>query len=56
MSLPGIIRNRMKIQAAVTKARAFRETQKECGSFSEFIYSTGQETVQPEKANEGEIE
>ena len=31
---PGIIRNRLKIRAAVGNARVFREIQKEYGSFS----------------------
>ena len=35
---PGIIRNRLKIQAAVTNAQAFREIQKENGSFSEYLW------------------
>ena len=35
---PGIIRNRLKIQAAVTNARAFREIQGEYGSFSEYLW------------------
>ena len=35
---PGIIRNRLKIQAAVTNAQAFREIQKEYGSFSEYLW------------------
>jgi DNA-3-methyladenine glycosylase I len=48
---PGIIRNRLKIQAAVTNARVFREMQKEYGSFADYlwhwtegkvIYETGQ--------------
>ena len=34
----GIIRNRLKIQAAVTNAQAFREIQKEYGSFSEYLW------------------
>ncbi len=34
---PGIIRNRLKIQAAVTNAQVFREIQKEYGSFSEYL-------------------
>ena len=34
----GIIRNRMKIQAAVTNARVFRKIQKEYGSFSEYLW------------------
>lgn len=37
-SNPGIIRNRLKIQAAVTNAQAFREIQKEYGSFSEYLW------------------
>ncbi len=48
---PGIIRNRLKIQAAVTNAQVFREIQKEYSSFSAYlwhwtdgkvIYETGQ--------------
>ena len=35
---PGIIRNRLKIQAAVTNAQAFREIQKEYGSFSDYLW------------------
>ncbi len=35
---PGIIRNRLKIQAAVTNARVFRQIQLECGSFSNYIW------------------
>ena len=35
---PGIIRNRLKIQAAVTNARAFRDIQRECGSFSAYLW------------------
>ena len=37
-SNPGIIRNRLKIQAAVTNAQAFCEIQKEYGSFSEYLW------------------
>ena len=37
-SNPGIIRNRLKIQAAVANARAFLEIQKEYGSFSDYIW------------------
>jgi DNA-3-methyladenine glycosylase I len=36
---PGIIRNRAKIRAAVTNARAFLELQAEAGSFDAFIWS-----------------
>jgi DNA-3-methyladenine glycosylase I len=51
MESPKIIRNRLKIQAAVTNARVFREIQRQCGSFSDYlwawtggsvIYETGQ--------------
>ena len=35
---PGIIRNRLKIQAAVTNARIFREIQLKYGSFSEYLW------------------
>ena len=37
-SNPGIIRNRLKIQAAVTNAWAFLKIQKEYGSFSGYIW------------------
>ena len=35
---PGIIRNRLKIQAAVTNAGVFLEIQKEWGSFSRYLW------------------
>jgi DNA-3-methyladenine glycosylase I len=35
---PGIIRNRLKIEAAVTNARAVLEIQKEFGSFNAYIW------------------
>ena len=35
---PGIIRNRLKINAAITNARAFLEVQKEFGSFDRYIW------------------
>jgi len=34
----GIIRNRLKINAAVTNARAFREVQREFGSFDTYVW------------------
>ncbi len=37
-SNPDIIRNRLKIQAAVTNAQVFREIQKECGDFSDYLW------------------
>jgi len=35
---PGIIRNRLKINAAITNARAFLQVQKEFGSFDRYIW------------------
>jgi DNA-3-methyladenine glycosylase I len=35
---PGIVRNRLKIDAAVTNARAFLAVQKEFGSFDRYIW------------------
>lgn len=35
---PGIVRNRLKVQSAVSNARAFLAVQKEFGSFSEYIW------------------
>lgn len=35
----GIIRNRLKIQAAVSNAKAFMEIQQEFGSFADYIWS-----------------
>jgi len=36
---PGIVRNRLKIESAVTNARAFLKVQKEFGSFSRYAWS-----------------
>jgi len=35
---PGIIRNRLKVEAAVTNARAFLAVQDEFGSFDEYVW------------------
>ncbi len=35
---PGIIRNRLKVAAAVTNARVFLKTQEEFGSFDQYIW------------------
>jgi DNA-3-methyladenine glycosylase I len=43
---PGIVRNRLKVQSAVTNARAFLAVQREFGSFDRFIWSfTGARVV-----------
>ena len=39
MNNPGIIRNRLKIKAAINNSIAFKEIQKEFGSFSKYIWS-----------------
>jgi DNA-3-methyladenine glycosylase I len=36
---PGIVRNRLKVDASVTNAQAFLEVQKEFGSFDKYIWS-----------------
>ncbi|QDU32943.1 DNA-3-methyladenine glycosylase 1 [Poriferisphaera corsica] len=36
---PGIVRNRLKVNAAVTNAKAFLKVQKEFGSFDKYIWS-----------------
>lgn len=38
MNNAGIIRNRLKINSAVTNARAFLEVQREFGSFDEYVW------------------
>ncbi len=38
MNNPGIIRNRLKVAAAVTNAKAFLKVQKEFGSFDTYIW------------------
>ncbi len=36
---PGIVRNRLKVEASIKNAKAFLEIQEEYGSFSEFAWS-----------------
>jgi DNA-3-methyladenine glycosylase I len=36
---PGIVRNRLKVESAVSNAKAFLQVQDEFGSFSDFIWS-----------------
>lgn len=38
MADPGIVRNRLKIQAAITNAQAFLQTRQEFGSFDSYIW------------------
>lgn len=61
---PGIIRNRLKVNAAVTNAKLFLEIQKEFGSFDKYIWRfAGNKQIQnkfkdlsdlPAKTNESE--
>jgi DNA-3-methyladenine glycosylase I len=47
----GIIRNRLKIDAAITNARAYLRLQEELGSFSDYLWAfTGGETLRPRAA------
>ena len=46
---PGIIRNRLKIRAAVNNARVFREIQGEYGSFSNYLWKWTENQVIYEK-------
>jgi len=46
----GIIRNRLKIRAAITNARAFIEVRREFGTFDKYMWQfTGNKTLRPEK-------
>ena len=52
----GIIRNKLKIKAAISNARAFMNVQKEYGSFSEYIWQfTGGKQIQNERKSMNEI-
>ena len=43
---PGIVRNRLKVEGAITSAKAFLRVQKEFGSFDAYIWSfTGGRTI-----------
>ena len=49
MSNPKIIRNRRKIEAAVTNSRIFKEIQKEYGSFDTYLwgFANGKTVIEP---------
>jgi len=52
----GIIRNKLKIKAAISNARAFMNVQKEYGSFSGYIWQfTGGKQIQNERKSMNEI-
>ncbi len=53
---PGIIRNRLKIQATITNAKQFLETQKEFGSFDRYVWGfVGGKPIKHEFKSIGQI-
>jgi len=53
---PGIVRNRLKVQSAVTNARAFLAVQEEFGSFSDYIWGfVGGKPIQNRFRKDGDI-
>jgi DNA-3-methyladenine glycosylase I len=53
---PGIVRNRLKVRAAVTNAKAFLAVQKEFGSFDAYIWQfTGGKPLQNRLSLEGAV-
>jgi DNA-3-methyladenine glycosylase I len=53
---PGIVRNRLKVQSAVTNAKAFLEVRKEFGSFSDYIWDfVGGKPIQNTFAKDSDI-
>jgi DNA-3-methyladenine glycosylase I len=53
---PGIVRNRLKVQSAVTNAKAFLDVQKEFGSFSDYIWGfVGGKPIRNAFAKDGDI-
>lgn len=50
---PGIIRNRLKVAAAITNAQAFLRVQKEFGSFDRYLWGWLEKDI-PEEAPTGE--
>ncbi|WP_211274954.1 DNA-3-methyladenine glycosylase I [Bacillus marinisedimentorum] len=53
---PGIVRNKMKINAAISNAKAFLKVQEEYGTFNEYIWQfTGGETLMNEWTSVKEV-
>jgi DNA-3-methyladenine glycosylase I len=51
---PGIVRNRMKVAAAVENARRLLEVREECGSFSRYVWSfVGHAPIQNRRSRRG---
>jgi len=53
---PGIVRNRLKVQAAISNARAFMEVQREFGSFAGYIWGfVGDRPIKNSWTEPGEV-
>jgi len=53
---PSIVRNRLKVNAAVTNAKAFLRVQKEFGTFSEYIWGfVGGKPIQTNYRNDSDV-
>lgn len=53
---PSIVRNRLKVNSAVTNARAFLKVQREFGSFSDYIWGfVGNKPIQPNRKNDSDV-
>jgi len=53
---PGIVRNRLKIAAAIENARHFLEIQRECGSFANYLWDfTGGKPVDGKRRRRGDV-
>lgn len=53
---PGIIRNRLKIEATITNAQKFLEIQKEFGSFSNYMWNfVGGKVIDGKRKRQGDI-
>ena len=53
---PSIVRNRLKVESAVSNAKAFLEVQKEFGSFSEYVWEfVGGKPIQNRFRKDGDV-
>ncbi len=53
---PAIVRNRLKVESAVTNAKAFLDVQKEFGTFSEYIWGfVGGKPIQNRFSKDGDV-
>lgn len=53
---PSIVRNKLKVNSAVTNARAFLKVQQEFGTFSDYIWGfVGNKPMQPNRRKDGDV-